>query len=162
MSLDWIEQRNAENQRIACEADARTRQATDAAARAANLGPEVFHRFIKALTLNAESLPMLGGEELFGATAPMGREGFETSCQVNVEWRRLSVAGPRCEIVVFHYDRGSKEIRVYQNSERKSPLALQTNHEGGVGISYKGAVRSPEETAESIIRRLVEIVKTER
>ncbi len=162
MSPVWIEQQNAETRRAASEADARTRLAVDAAARAANQGPEVFHRFIKALTMNAEALPMLDGGELFGATTPMGREGFETSCQVNIEWRRVSILGPRFEVVVFHYERGSTAIRVYQNSERKNPLPLRANHDGEVGIFYSGAVRSPEEAAEFVIRRLVELVKIER
>ena len=162
MSPEWIEQQNAETRLATSEADARTRLAVDAAARAANQGPAVFHRFIKALTLNAEALPMLEGGELFGATAPVGREGFETSCQVNVEWRRVSIVGPRSEIVVFHYERGSTGIRVYQNSERKNPLPLQVSHDGEVGIFYNGAVRSPEQVAEFIIRRLVQIVKIER
>jgi hypothetical protein len=154
---EWIKERNEKKKRESEQAAAGAQRAVEDAATYTTKGPEIWQRFTKALTVNANTVSMIEDVRLSGSTTMTGPPGAEVSCQVNVD--RLGPPMPELSYLVFHYATGSGVIRVTQPNGAEKLLRLQIGQSGGIlGILYEGGILSPETMAETVIREMVEVV----
>lgn len=155
---DWIQQQNAAKERTEARANEQAQKAIANSISITKLVPELWRRFVDALTINAKALESLKGENLFGSVSGGGQPGtVGYHCQVGVDWRDIQF-GPEMRRLVFHYA-GTDGIRVTLENWEDKHLPFQLRHSGELAVEYNGQLSSPEELAERIIQDLAKSVK---
>jgi hypothetical protein len=160
LTPDWIKKIKAEDEQQKARAEADGQRQLVAALSIRADGLEFWRRLVRELVINAESLSEIG---LYGKVSPVpsGSPDFEQCYRVEVVQR---APFPRPTYTDLFYSNGSGIVRCHTQEGEAFQLHFCVRPEGGIGVwsdDFMKAV-SDEQTAEFLIKRMVNLIRAQR
>lgn len=151
---DWIKRRKAQDE--LANLPSRDELQQDVARLKIELeGPKFWSDFVKELALNIEGISEIGCS---GKITTIGNLKFEEQCRVQVMFKSLR---PKQTFTDLFYSNGAI-IRCSTCEGDAFQLSFGMTEKGSIGVFCDDGPMNPEETAEFIVRRMVDIVSPSR
>jgi hypothetical protein len=152
---DWIKHLKAEEAGKRSQTDSEAAKQLCAATTITAQGPEFWRQLFRELALNTDSLPELG---LQGSATIQDTSTSEMCYRIEVS---LRAAWPKMTYTNLFYVQGAQVIRghTFEDTTFKLQFALGTDGSFGVILENPMAPTNPEQTAQWIVERMVQLIK---
>lgn len=156
----WIKEIEAENARNAAQQEAAAQSLLVASMTIDSDSPEYWRHLVKELAINTDALPKIG---LAGQTYIIPNRHNENEQHCRIEVSQPGALIPRFTHTDLFYSLGTGAIRCHPlNGESMKFSFCLLPRKNGIGVTqdgHSGPIKNAEQLAESIVRRMAEIVQ---